>query len=405
MKKLLLFTCFNPDIGGGGVIFRTQIAGLRGWDITWVYLSDAPCRFNGCTTIWLGKPFVGGPIIQDMVRAPFIWSGLLRKPARELAQKLVSLNPSAFWILGMNEGILLVPELQRLSSAPIHVSIQDDQERGMFARMSRYGWMSRLARKPVSKALRAASSVDVVSNGMKQYYQTEYGIDSKVTHLAMARPVVLAQTKENVQEIRIGHIGTLYDESVGIRFGEGLRALSKVTDRKIRWHMIGLATKFRRLRTTFQDIMQDHGTIPESAALEILSKCDIVYAMYPFNESGRVFRQTSFPTKMSTYLKAGRPIFAHTPKDSTMAEFVLKSELGIVCDLLDANSIANELLALCKITIPPHEFESAAEKVFGHHNVEVMQGCLDSLLPTADLEDWTDTGSNSSTPNDIQFFK
>lgn len=382
MKKLVLFSSFHPDIGGGGVNFRTQIAGLTGWDITWAYLGDDRCRYDGCRTVCIGKPFIGGPLFPDLLRAPLLWSGLWRKPVQVLARKLAACQPDAFWILGLHEGILLVPELKRLSGIPIHISVQDDQEKGVLARSVRYGWMASLARRPVARALRTADSVDVTSAGMGRYYQSEFGLQTKVTHLAIRQPVVrIRKPMETDQhEIWVGHIGTLYDESVGMKFGAGLRVLSETSGKRIRWKVIGLSPKFKRLRSAFPDLIEDLGALPEPDAVEILAQCAFTYAMYPFQENARVFRMTSFPTKMSTYLLSGRPVFAQTPADSTMAEFVDKFELGIVCSSLDAEKIASDLRVLLNSVIKPEKFETAAKEVFGVKNIGTIQGCLDDLI-------------------------
>ena len=44
------------------------------------------------------------------------------------------------------------------------------------------------------------------------------------------------------------------------------------------------------------------------------------YLNYPFGWRDRVLRQTSFPSKLATYIAAGRPLLLHTPADSTTAE-------------------------------------------------------------------------------------
>lgn len=379
MKKIVLFSCFSPEIGGGGVCFRTQIAGLEGWDLTWAHLGGGTTRFSGCKTVCLGRPWVGGPIVKDLLGSPFLWSGLWKGPARRLAAQLADLNPDAFWILAMNEGVLVVPELHRMTGKPIHVSVQDDQEKGMFARMARYGWMSGLASRPLAKALQTARSVDVISEGMRQYYERELGLQSKVSHLVMTASVRSGEAQVSSDIWTVGHIGTLYDETVGLRFGEALRVLANKTGKRVQWHLIGLAPKFKKLRKQFGDLIEDHGNMPEEAAVDILCQCHAVYAMYPFKNSASVFRQTSFPTKLSTYLQAGRPIFAHTPGDSTLADFVQKSELGHVCQTLDPASIANELMATCQMDIQASRFHAAAKEVFGPKNIQVIQDCLDAL--------------------------
>ena len=114
----------------------------------------------------------------------------------------------------------------------------------------------------------------------------------------------------------------------------------------------------------------------EAEAIPILGQCDFVYAMYPFEEKCRVFRGTSFPTKLSTYVQSQRPIFAHTPEDSTLADFVLTHELGIVCSALHPHEVARDVARIQAIPVPRDRFEAARAQVYGMQNPRRLEQCL-----------------------------
>ncbi len=59
--------------------------------------------------------------------------------------------------------------------------------------------------------------------------------------------------------------------------------------------------------------------LPEEQAVREIQSCFMLYLNYPFTRMCRVLRQTSFPTKLSTYIMAGRPILMHAPSDSSTA--------------------------------------------------------------------------------------
>ncbi len=65
--------------------------------------------------------------------------------------------------------------------------------------------------------------------------------------------------------------------------------------------------------------------------------------MYPAGGKYQLFRRTSLPIKVSTYVQAQRPIFAHTPADSTLACVVTKYKLGAVCMAGIENDIAGDV--------------------------------------------------------------
>ena len=62
------------------------------------------------------------------------------------------------------------------------------------------------------------------------------------------------------------------------------------------------------------------GHVDEAEAAAVLRGTFLQYLNYPFGWRDRVLRQTSFPSKLATYIAAGRPLLLHTPADSTTAE-------------------------------------------------------------------------------------
>ena len=70
------------------------------------------------------------------------------------------------------------------------------------------------------------------------------------------------------------------------------------------------------------------GHLDEPAAVDRLRRSFALYLNYPFTRRTSLFRQTSFPTKLSTYLMAARPLLVHSPVDSSVAE--MRSFAGYV---------------------------------------------------------------------------
>ena len=62
------------------------------------------------------------------------------------------------------------------------------------------------------------------------------------------------------------------------------------------------------------------GHVEEAKAAAVLRGTFLQYLSYPFGWRDRVLRQTSFPSKLATYIAAGRPLLLHTSADSTTAE-------------------------------------------------------------------------------------
>jgi hypothetical protein len=90
----------------------------------------------------------------------------------------------------------------------------------------------------------------------------------------------------------------------------------------------------------------------------------------------QVFRQTSFPTKLSTYAQSQRPIFAHTPADSTLADAVTRFQVGLVCAHQGVDAIAKHIEMIQARKICSEDFEVFREKVFGIDNVRRLENLL-----------------------------
>jgi hypothetical protein len=121
------------------------------------------------------------------------------------------------------------------------------------------------------------------------------------------------------------------------------------------------------------------GELPEEAAIEELSKCSFLYCMYPDVPRFEVFRRTSQPMKLSTYIQAQRPIFAQTPEDSTLAAAVRKYRIGTVCTSSDRAGIEAALKVFLQLEDVPHEcYEKAGTELLGITQVRELANALRS---------------------------
>lgn len=91
----------------------------------------------------------------------------------------------------------------------------------------------------------------------------------------------------------------------------------------------GVLPEFADLQKEFPDIMENAGQLSEDEVVRRLQRTAFVYSMYSFNARHRLFRETSQPTKMSTYLMAARPILAHCPAGSSTIDMLTKFKLGV----------------------------------------------------------------------------
>ena len=376
-KRITLFTNFSPTSGGGGTNLRTLVPELRGIQIRWLYTSESDQNFPGAT--WIGTPIAGGSLGRDLATATILWCEHETARFREVVERLCDDDSDGFWVVGHNEGALVARALCA-RRRPVHLTIQDDVPDGMFARSTRYRWLSALARPVFYDLLNRVSSFDVTSDGMYRYYRHIANRQGIVVHPYVDKlPAPLAQASAASDTLTVGHIGTLYSVREWSAFVDALASYAASIGRKPRVIMIGLAAKFHAEISAAGSFIEIVGHLAEEKAIDRLSQSDFMYAMYPFDAASEVFRRTSLPTKLTTYLKCRKPLFAHTPMPSSLSELVDRFSLGSVCDSSDADVLRRHIAAVARRVILPEAFDSVREEVYGIDNANRLEQSLLAL--------------------------
>lgn len=368
--RIALFTPFSPDIGGGSIQLKSLLPQLTEFEIDWYYLASAKGA-SGVGT-WLGPQLMGGPLLHDVSRASRLW---LQGTSRRIREIAAQMDADLYWIVAMNEGVLVGLELSA-SGKPVHLTVHDDPV-SVFQRSARYRHLSPLMSKSFSRLLRSARSVDVISHGMRDFYRAKFGIESLVVYRYVQG---LPRFKDHVigkDVLRVGHIGIIYNASQFREFVEALRAHGRRLSVPVKLVKIGRSREFEKVQEDHPDLVEDLGELPEKAAIEELSKCNFLYSMYPDLPRFEVFRKTSQPMKLSTYIQAQRPIFAHTPEDSTLAAAVRKYRIGTVCASSDRQGIEVALKAHLQLEeVPRERFEQARSELLGIAQVRALESAL-----------------------------
>jgi hypothetical protein len=159
------------------------------------------------------------------------------------------------------------------------------------------------------------------------------------------------------------------------------KKLAEQEKRSLRIIRIGSSPEMDAIAAVDREIFASHGDLSEENAIPILAACDLLYAMYPAENKYQLFRRTSLPIKVSTYVQAQRPIFAHTPHDSTLACVVAKYKIGAICESGFEDNIASDIRILLEQSVPPENFERARSDLMG-------PGQLQQLAAALRGEDW-----------------
>jgi len=367
--RIALVTPFPPDLGGGSAQLRCHLRDLPDLDVEWNYLATKPSSAANQRWKWLGERLSFRELIGDLSAR----TGLLPGSKSRVRQIVEQIQADLYWLVGHYEGICIAAEL-RDQGKPVHLTVHDDPF-GTWRRSDRYRWFQPLLRATYPQLLRRARSIDVTSWGMRNLYRKNYGANcfSVYLHVPALPQLSLAP---DPSKLTIGHIGTLYSLTPFRRFLNACKQIAAEQNRRLRVLRIGSSPELNDLADENPEIFESHGDLSEDAAVPLLAACDLLYAMYPAGGKYELFRRTSLPIKLSTYVQAQRPIFTHSPPDSGLARIVNSAGVGCVCSSEEESEIALKISSIIRATIPGESFESLRQELMGPEQVRQLGAAL-----------------------------
>lgn len=369
--SIVLFTPYPPTQGGGSQNLRCALPHLADISITWAYLSHKKVDFPN--SLHLGPPLLEGGLFSSW--KSFLQMSLRAHPAiKNIARRLLSLNADKIWTVAHYEGLSVADELISQKTR-VHLSVHDDPPFALVGRSRRYFPFAGLCEAQFARVLRGAHSVDVTSHPMGARYAQRYGVQS-VAYFPYVHQLPELPDITDTSVWRIGFLGTLYTPREAKIFAQALHILSQRTRTPVEWHFWGLGARQQAWVQHLAAPTVLHPFLSEDQLPAALVPMHALYANYPFDNNSRVFRQTSHPAKLSTYLKAQRPIFAHTPLPSSLADFVGGTGVGLVCSSANPSTVAQQLQLLLSTPIPAAQFAHARSTWYGETNLQRLRASL-----------------------------
>jgi hypothetical protein len=321
-NPILLVTDFAPDAGGGGaVILRSLLDQSNRRRLIWAspLMGDTRSSTSGDDVALLAASYHFSTLLRR--RSVTVDSLLAGALADEIAGLALRRNARALWIV-MHGAMVHVAArlLGRAGTLPVHLSVHDDPPFGVSMLSRRHVALVPLVARDLRYALVRAWSVDVISQRMADRYRSLYGIDANVIHRGIAGPVNVSPHHHLAAGLDIGVLGNTYGYKQLLVLARALEYAAERAAVPARLVVVG-AGHGARLQADLNGRIQVEvtGHLDESAAVERLSRCFLLYLNYPFSRRAAVLRNTSFPTKLSTYLLAARPLLVHSPRDSSIA--------------------------------------------------------------------------------------
>jgi hypothetical protein len=257
-----------------------------------------------------------------------------------------------------------------------------DDPAGLAIKSRRYRSFASLMDRRNSQLLRRAHSVDVVCDSMREYYKRRIGVDAGVVYryihdLRLPVPDFAPAPAPDDPIIRIGHVGAFYSAPEVFAFVDALRNIAASDGIRLRLQNYGgVSAMTESLQANFPDMVENVGNVPEDEVIRRLQSVAFVYSMYSFNPRHRLFRETSQPTKMSTYLMAGRPILAHCPDGSSTIDMLTRFKVGVYVSTMERQGLIDGIRSILAFRLDREEVARAACYYCGPKNIDYLNSCF-----------------------------
>ncbi len=233
------------------------------------------------------------------------------------------------------------PRVAEKLDVPLHTIVWDPPvQTGPNFHLTRK--LQRRMQRDFDDALRASTRCGVMTAAMGAAYAEAFDVEPVLIRHGLPVEAIAPAPLPAAAPGRpfvIGFCGSLYGEQPCQAFLAALAAQGW----QLSGHPIVLRMYGRQLPIRAQGALRVdwRGFQPVDAVVRGLSECDVLYLPYMLDDPTP--ERFCFPTKLTTYVAAGRPVFVHGRATCSPAVFLERYPLGAVCTSLKAEAILGTL--------------------------------------------------------------
>lgn len=347
--------------GGGAVILRSLIGDLVGDGIIWATPmrsdQDLPQGHFGLRSGSVGRTGQFS-LLSDLLTNS-------KKLAEEVAALAERTNAAGIWAILHGATIAIAARLARMQGVPMHATVHDDPVYATALRSRRLAVFAPLIARDFAFVLRRARSVDVVCEPMGERYERKFGVKSSVLRRGLDIPPSPSPAYDLSQEgLTVGLLGNTYSYQQLPLLANAIELAAARLG--VRGRIIVCGAGFgSRLKQDLKGKIEVEvtGHIPEPDCISKLQRCALLYLNYPFGRLHRVLGQTSFPTKLSTYIYASRPILLHTPEGTSLMDIPRGNGFTDVWTTLNPADGADKLSSIIQQDSFAQSYHAGAERL------------------------------------------
>jgi len=299
----------------------------------------------------------------------------LNKTVNQLSIKhvLVSCNPFE------KNYLLAAYFLHKIYGLPFSLYLWDMIDQGVRRNLYERFWTPFLERIAFS----AASNIFVMSEFLHDHYYKKY----KAHTIYMPHPVdipcsILSEDIDNHNKnkpLNITFTGVVSQSQL-----DAMRNLSHVVRETsdVEFHIY---TPTPRSVLPANDIVLEdgvfyHGLVPVEHVSRVQRGADILFLPMAFDVSDLQAHRAASPSKLGEYLASNRPILAHAPPYTYVAQYVTKHECGLLVDTPDLKELKKAVLSLkCDYALRK-ALVSKAKRAANNHDAVKVSASLQKAL-------------------------
>lgn len=263
--------------------------------------------------------------------------------AKQAAEFGTKFGADAVWCVVQGQTMIrLARQVADLMNVPLLTQVWDPPTWWLRANKVD-SWSQQRILSEFGNAMSSSKRFAAASWAMAEKYESVYGCRSipVIPSLDAGLAKAPAAKLNDDDTLTIGMAGQLYSS---VEWENLLQTLNHsnwmIGNRKVSVKVLGRSVS---LNSNTKMQVEFLGWRNQQETIEILSNLDVLYCAYWFDHDFKEEASLSFPSKLTTYLAAGRPVFFHGPEYASPAKFLKQHTAGALCHDLANSRIYNEL--------------------------------------------------------------
>ena len=249
------------------------------------------------------------------------------------------------------------------------------------------GLMRRYFLSLYAKAIKSSRCCATASSAMSELYKSEYQVRTQAVIAGLPEQYSQGSKFKSTSNDRfiIGMAGQFYSTEEW----NGLIAALDASN----WIISGKEIWVRVLGPGFQSFTQSPKNIEylgwrsQVETVKSLRNCDLLYIPYWFSDKFKEEAKNSFPSKLVTYLCAGKAVFCHAPIYASPSIYLSENEAGYLCHSLDPEEIVRKI---SEVIEDPDRYKKISENgsicFKRDFTLESMKKSFDEFLANKELK-------------------